>query len=169
MAKNHKNLKDVILGGQDGLVNVLGLILGVASATASSRLVIIAGIAGNIAESISMAAVAYTSLKASKSYYLAERKKEPEENKYPLKSAMVVGFSAVVGSTIPIIPFFFLDVTRSMAASVIVSIIALFGLGSARAFYSSGDWKSSGAEVAIIGILSALVGYFVGRILGVVV
>ena len=33
------NLSDVILGGQDGLVNVLGVILGVAAATHDPRIV----------------------------------------------------------------------------------------------------------------------------------
>ena len=35
-------LSDVILGGQDGLVNVLGVILGVAAATSDPHLVLVA-------------------------------------------------------------------------------------------------------------------------------
>lgn len=38
-------LSDIILGGQDGLVNVLGVILGVAAATNDSRIVLVAGLA----------------------------------------------------------------------------------------------------------------------------
>jgi len=76
-----KNLKDIILGGQDGLVNVLGVILGVAAATYQTKIIIIAGLAATFAESISMAAVAYTSTKAAKSYYLSQLKKEEDEIK----------------------------------------------------------------------------------------
>ncbi len=54
-------LSDIILGGQDGLVNVLGVILGVAAATADPHIVIVAGLAATFAESVSMGAVAYTS------------------------------------------------------------------------------------------------------------
>lgn len=54
-------VRDVILGGQDGLVNVLGLVLGMAAATGDARLVITAGLAALLAESIAMAGVAYTS------------------------------------------------------------------------------------------------------------
>jgi VIT1/CCC1 family predicted Fe2+/Mn2+ transporter len=54
-------VRDVILGGQDGLVNVLGLVLGMAVATGDSRVVITAGLAAMLAESIAMAGVAYTS------------------------------------------------------------------------------------------------------------
>jgi VIT1/CCC1 family predicted Fe2+/Mn2+ transporter len=53
-------IRDVILGGQDGLVNVLGLVLGMAVATGSSRVVVTAGLAALFAESIAMAGVAFT-------------------------------------------------------------------------------------------------------------
>ena len=69
---NRETLRDFILGGQDGLVNVLGLLLGVAAATNEKRIVLIAGIAALMAESISMGAVAYTSSKTAKEYYLSK-------------------------------------------------------------------------------------------------
>lgn len=53
-------IRDVILGGQDGLVNVLGLVLGMAVATGSSHVVVVAGLAALLAESIAMAGVAFT-------------------------------------------------------------------------------------------------------------
>lgn len=72
-------LSDVILGGQDGLVNVLGVILGVAAASGSSRLVLAAGLAATFAESISMAAVSYTSKLAQAEHYESEVSRELEE------------------------------------------------------------------------------------------
>jgi vacuolar iron transporter family protein len=69
-------LSDVILGGQDGLVNVLGVLLGVAAASASQRIVMAAGLATAFAESVSMAAVAYTSTVAQADYYRSERARE---------------------------------------------------------------------------------------------
>src|SRR3990167_7805628 len=73
------NLPEIILGGQDGLVNVLGVILGVAAATADSKIVIVAGLAATFAESISMAAVAYTSRLAEADYYQSEYEREKWE------------------------------------------------------------------------------------------
>ena len=69
-------LSDIILGGQDGLVNVLGVILGVAAATQDSYLVLVAGLAATFAESVSMAAVAYTSTLADADFYESERARE---------------------------------------------------------------------------------------------
>lgn len=80
-----QNLKDIILGGQDGLVNVLGVILGVAVATYDAKIIMVAGLAATFAESLSMAAVAYTSTKAALSYYLSKLKKEENEIKYKPK------------------------------------------------------------------------------------
>ncbi len=75
---------EIILGGQDGLVNVLGVILGVAIATSSNNVVIVAGLAAAFAESISMAAVAYTSRIAEADYYQSEYEMEMWEiEKYP--------------------------------------------------------------------------------------
>ncbi len=69
-------LADVILGGQDGLVNVLGIVLGVAAATSDQRIVLVAGLAATFAESISMAAVAYTATLAETAHFESERERE---------------------------------------------------------------------------------------------
>jgi VIT1/CCC1 family predicted Fe2+/Mn2+ transporter len=66
-------VRDVILGGQDGLVNVLGLVLGMAVATGDSRVVVTAGLAALLAESIAMAGVAYTSSGAERQLAAATR------------------------------------------------------------------------------------------------
>lgn len=75
----HFTLPEIILGGQDGLVNVLGIILGVAAATSSTHIVIVAGLAATFAESISMAAVEYTSKRAEVDYYQSEYEREKWE------------------------------------------------------------------------------------------
>lgn len=74
-----QRVSEVILGSQDGIVNVLGVVLGVASATNNSLIVLVAGLAAAFAETISMAAVAYTSVKAERDYHKAERTLEEKE------------------------------------------------------------------------------------------
>jgi len=69
-------LAEIILGGQDGLVNVLGVILGVAAATHDARIVLAAGMAATFAESVSMGAVAYTSTLANNDLYNSEKQRE---------------------------------------------------------------------------------------------
>ncbi len=212
-------LSDIILGGQDGLVNVLGVILGVAAATHDPRIVLVAGLAATFAESISMGAVAYTSTLADADFYESERKRElrhinevphleknevreiyakkgfegelldhivetiianenvwvavmmseehqlsPTDRRQAIKSALVVGLSAVVGSLVPLAPFAFLPVDPSMVVAVVITALVLFGVGAYKARSTVGHPGKSGLEMAVIGTLSALVGYVVGAL-----
>jgi predicted membrane protein (TIGR00267 family) len=75
----NNSLRDVILGGQDGLVNMLGIALGVVAAGGSTHVLVITGLAAAITESISMGAVAYTSFGSDRDFYLAERAREQNE------------------------------------------------------------------------------------------
>jgi vacuolar iron transporter family protein len=72
-------LRDVILGGQDGLVNILGIILGVIAGGGSTTVLLSAGFAAAITESISMGAVGYTSSLSQRDYYQAEQAREATE------------------------------------------------------------------------------------------
>ena len=74
--RHSKSLPDLILGGQDGIVNVLGVLLGVAAAGGGPGIVVAAGLATASAGAISMAAVAYTSALAAADVYRSERDRE---------------------------------------------------------------------------------------------
>ncbi len=71
-----EDLHDWVLGGQDGIVNLLGTMLGVAVVTRDPTILIVTGLASAAAESLSMAAVAFTSMRASQSYYESERERQ---------------------------------------------------------------------------------------------
>src|SRR5207237_4219176 len=194
-----RSLRDVILGGQDGLVNVLGLVLGVAAATAQLRIVVAAALAATFSESIAMGGVMYTSLLAERDYYLAMLAKEQQEveelpeveteevrqifrekglhgellervvkeitsdkkvwvdvmmrdelHLAPVSStgvvrrALVTGFSTLIGSLIPLIPFAFvpmfgLSVTAATIMALPLCAAVLFGVGAYKAVTLVGD------------------------------
>lgn len=212
------NLPEIILGGQDGLVNVLGVILGVAAATTNTQIIIVAGMAATFAESFSMAAVAYTSKLAEADYYQSEYEREkweienyPEGEREEIKAlyenygfkgkvleeiitrittnkdiwlrvmmeqelklglvnrreaipaAITVGFSALVGSFIPLIPFLLLPVRTAIFGAIIATSIVLFIAGYYKAKMTVGrNFIKMGLEMMIIGMLAAAVGYIVG-------
>jgi len=157
-------LKDIILGGQDGLVNILGLVLGVAAATIDARIIFIAGLAGGFAESISMAAVAFTSTQAVRDFARAHHRFSPDKPGY---SALIVGFSSLIGSLIPLLPFLFFPVTAAAITSVILCGIILFIIGYVKGKLTDGHHLKSGMELLIIGLLAAFAGYLIGHWLGV--
>ncbi len=221
-----KEISDIILGGQDGLVNVLGVVLGVASATNNPFIVLVAGLAATFAETISMAAVAYTSTKADRDYHQRERNIEKEEinavpdherqeildiyskkgfkgkllnsivevitsnkkvwvdtmmaeelnlpmkfNASPIKSAVVVFISTLIGSLLPLAPFLvaptgIISINEAIVVSLVISVTVLFTMGAAKAKLTVGNWFVSGLELATIGTVAAGTGYFIGLGLG---
>ena len=213
-------LSDIILGGQDGLVNVLGVILGIAAATGDAYIILVAGLAATFAESVSMAAVAYTSTIADADYYESEREREyrhiqevpnlereeicniyadkgfsgellerivdtvtanpdvwvavmmsdehqlqPVDRRTAFRSAIIVGIAAIVGSLIPLMPFLFVSVSTGILVSIGFSALVLFIVGAVKARMTVGHPGKSGLEMAVIGTVSALVGYAVGTLL----
>ncbi len=165
-----EKLRDFILGIQDGIVNVLGLVLGVASATYETKAVLIAGIAGLFAESISMGAVAYTSSKAARDFY-KKNKERKEANLYrnPIGIAFFVFFATILGSVVPVLPFFFIPVKIGILLSVALSGVTLFVVGAVKGNLTNGKWTKSGIEMLLVGLLSAIIGYFIGILLGIVI
>ena len=215
-------LRDVILGGQDGLVNILGIILGVIAGGGSNTVLLAAGFAAAITESISMAAVGYTSSVSQRDYYASEREIEEKETAeigampeaerqeigdiyaakgftgdlldnvvdtitanretwlatmmdeelhlQPVKSrdifrtAVVIGVATLIGHLIPLLPFLFLARTPALVLAMVLSAVALFGVGSYTAVTLVGDWRRSGLKFLAIGLGAAAIGFVVGRL-----
>jgi len=217
-------LSDFILGSQDGLVNVLGILLGLVAAsfvTAVPRpLIIIAGLSALAAESLSMGAVAYTSTYSRLRLYHAERQREQREMREvpelereevrvilrgwgydgaeledmlkrieakpkawldmmmafelnlsyippeaPRRSAVVVGSATVLGHFVPLVPFFFAEVSLVNAAIIatVLSGIMLFGIGTYEARVTTGSIWRSGLRMTAIGLASGFAGFILGN------
>jgi VIT1/CCC1 family predicted Fe2+/Mn2+ transporter len=74
-------LRASVLGANDGIVSIAGLVVGVAGATSSAQIILTAGMAGIIAGAISMAAGEYVSVSSSRDTEKALLKKEAYELK----------------------------------------------------------------------------------------
>src|ERR1700731_189900 len=222
-----RSLRDIILGGQDGLVNVVGLVLGVAAATAQLRIILAAALAATFSESIAMAGVVYTSTLAERDYYLAMLAKEQKEveevpdveteevrqifrdkglhgevlervvteitsdkkvwvetmmrdelhltavsGEGAVGRAIVTGFATLIGSVIPLVPFLFvplfgISVTAATITALPLCALVLFAVGAYKALTLVGDWRISGLQMTVIGMVSAAAGYGIGRLLHV--
>jgi predicted membrane protein (TIGR00267 family) len=88
----------------------------------------------------------------------------PPEKSKAIRSAIIVGFSALAGSVIPLLPFFFWKVGPSIWSSIIIAALTLFFVGAYKARVTIGRPFRSGLQMAAIGTLSALAGYVVGLI-----
>jgi VIT1/CCC1 family predicted Fe2+/Mn2+ transporter len=72
-------IRAAVLGANDGIVSMSGLVLGVAGATASASIILTAGVAGIIAATISMAVGEYVSVSSARDLQKALIKKEKKE------------------------------------------------------------------------------------------
>jgi len=219
-------LSDFILGSQDGLVNVLGILLGLVAASLSpgshvtSQIVIIAGLSALAAESLSMGAVAYTSTYSRLRLYGSEREREIREMREvpelereevrtilrgwgyegeeleemlrrieakpkawldlmmafelnlsyvppeaPRRSALLVGSATVLGHFVPLVPFFFtqLSLVNSAILATVFSGIMLFGIGIYEARVTAGSLWRSGLRITVIGLASGFAGLVIGH------
>jgi VIT1/CCC1 family predicted Fe2+/Mn2+ transporter len=78
-----------------------------------------------------------------------------------------VGIAAIIGSLIPLAPFFLLPVSAGIWVAVPFAALILFIVGVIKARLTVGHPGKSGLELAFIGTISALAGYLVGVILKV--
>ena len=72
-------LRAAVLGANDGIVSTASLVLGVAAAGASSKSILIAGVAGLVAGAMSMAAGEYVSVSSQADTERADLEREREE------------------------------------------------------------------------------------------
>jgi predicted membrane protein (TIGR00267 family) len=96
-----------------------------------------------------------------------EHQLQPVSRRHALRSAIIVGVAAIIGSIIPLVPFLFSPVTTAMILAIVLSAVVLFVVGAIKARMTIGHPGKSGLEMAVIGTVSALVGYAVGMFLKV--
>jgi predicted membrane protein (TIGR00267 family) len=92
---------------------------------------------------------------------------QPVDRRTALRSAIIVGIAAIVGSLIPLVPFLIVPVSIGILLSIGFSALVLFIVGAVKARMTVGHPGKSGLEMAVIGTVSALVGYAVGALLRV--
>ncbi len=156
------SLREVIMGAQDNLTNVLAVVLGVAVGSGELDAIALAGTAAGIAEAISMGGVLYTATRAERNLTdgaTGSRLKEP------LFAAVVTFLAALVAAAIPLTPFAFLPVRWAMLTAVVLSVAALFALGAWSGRITRQAWWRDGLRFVAIGGLAALAAALVGAAL----
>ncbi|MDP4200731.1 MAG: VIT1/CCC1 transporter family protein [Bacteroidota bacterium] len=82
----------------------------------------------------------------------------------PFRSLASGGFSTLIGAFIPLIPFFFFNGMTAVAASFALSLVAHFAVGAAKSIITVRSWWKSGLEMAVVGVIVAVVTYGIGRL-----
>jgi VIT1/CCC1 family predicted Fe2+/Mn2+ transporter len=167
-------LRETLMGAQDNLTNVLAVVLGVAVGSARTDLVALAGLAAALAEAISMGGVLYTATSAELDLDArAAAEAETAEVRgarrrlVPIQAAAVTFGSALLAGLIPLAPFAVLPLWPAVATSLVVSISALFLLGSWKARVTDRSWRRDGVQLVLIAGCAALAAALIGVVLRV--
>ena len=87
----------------------------------------------------------------------------------PVREAVIVFVSALVGSIVPLLAFFavpLLSIEQAMAASVAITALVLFVSGAVKTKWTAGNWWKAGLELLVIGVASGIIGFAIGVLLG---
>jgi vacuolar iron transporter family protein len=134
---NPERIRNIFLGLNDGLVEVLGAVSGFFGAFGNPVMVLMAAMTTAVAGSFSMAAGAYVALGseqeadkadlAKKEFLEGPDGRENTKDK-PVSSALVVGGSYFAGAMVPVLPVMFgaMDVFASMLmAGVVIVLVSM--------------------------------------------
>ena len=214
-------LRNLVYGFNDGLTANFGLVAGMLGAQGalglSGHAVVVAGVAGMVADALSMGASGYLAAKSEREVNEHEIAMEREENRLmpalereelallyqakglpehqahelaervmqdperalaekvreelgigeasstPMKEAWITGTATAVGALIPVAPFLLLPGASAIWTSFAISMLAHFGVGAARSFFTGRGVIRSGMDMFIVGLGVAAIGYVVGE------
>lgn len=167
-------LRAAVLGSNDGIVSIAGLVVGVAGATDSKGIILTAGVAGILAGALSMAAGEYVSVSTQRDMEkrALQEREEPTEHHHltnPWHAAFASATAFFIGSIIPLAAIMLPLGSVSILATFAAVIIALLFTG-----YMSGRLGKTNKLKAMIrvtsgGVIAMIVTFTIGNLFGVAV
>ena len=82
-----------------------------------------------------------------------------------LNQALTMGVSYIIGSIFPLIAYFFLPIRDALPISLALTVVALVAIGIIKGRLAEINLLRSALEVAVVGTVSALGGYFLGSVI----
>lgn len=162
-------VREILMGAQDNLTNVLAVMLGVAVGAGRSDLVALAGLSAAMAEAVSMGGVLYTSTRAAQRHDERVRGGPSEATGAlsPAQSGVMTFAAGLVGGLVPLAPFAVLPLQSAVVASLVISVASLFALGSWTGRISGSSWWRDGLRLVAVAGVAALAAAVVGTVLRV--
>lgn len=90
---------------------------------------------------------------------------EPVTPATAMNDALFVGFSYLIAAAIPLLPYFFITGFTAIVTSIVITCMALFGIGVLKGKFASVPFFKSGLQVLFVGAGSGIGGYFLGVLL----
>lgn len=167
-------IRNIFLGLNDGLVEMLGAVSGFFAALGNPTQVFIAGFTVAVAGAFSMAAGVYVSSGAEKEVeqtqrlkrtFLGESLGQQAHGARPLAQAFVVGIAYLLGSMVPVLPVFLGARTVLVSALAAGSVIVVVSF--VLAFLSGMNVRRRIATNVVIMALAVVITYGIGTVVKV--
>lgn len=160
-------LRAAVLGANDGIVSVAGVVMGVAGAGADETTVLLAGVAAVVAGAVSMGGGEYASVSAQRDTELAHGKSLDDTLAHPWAAAWSSLIAFTIGAVLPLLaisgpwPEIRIEVT-------VLSVVLSLGLTGYWAAYVGRSPKfRSVARNVVVSVLTMSLSYGIGALLGV--
>ena len=162
-------LRAAVLGANDGIVSIAGVVIGVASAGADKGNILLAGVAAVVAGAISMGGGEYTSVRSSRDAEIAHGKNPKNTSARPWAAAFssFVAFSA--GAVLPLLAILgpWDQYRVEVTAAAVVIALAITGFWAAKV--GNSPVGKSVLRNVLVSIVTVGLSYLIGTILGVTV
>jgi len=162
-------LRAAVLGANDGIVSVAGMVMGVAGAGANRPTVLLAGIAALVAGSISMGGGEYVSVSAQRDTEISYGRTAEEVNAQPWGAAWSSFVAFAAGAVLPLIAITGPWEAYRELATVLAVVVALSLTGWWAAWAGNSSPTKSIVRNVIISLLTMGISYAIGTLLGVTV
>jgi len=159
-------LRDLVYGANDGIITTFAVVAGVAGGALSARAVLVVGVANLVADGLSMGVGNYLGIRSHESALAARGL--PEEEARPIRHGLATFAAFVVAGAVPLLPYVLLA-GGDLAASTLLTLAALFTVGSLRSLVTVDRWWAAGLEMLGLGILVAAAAYGAGALVGAIV
>lgn len=162
-------LRAAVLGANDGIVSVAGVVMGVAAAGADSNYILIAGVAALVAGAISMGGGEYVSVSAQKDAEIAHGRAPHEVTAHPWAAAISSLIAFTAGAILPLVAITgpWINIRIELTVASVLVALAITGYWAAWAGRTP-ILKSVVRNVAISALTMGF-SYAIGALLGVAI
>jgi len=155
-------IRDLIYGANDGIITTFAVVAGVTGGALSSRAVVIIGVANLVADGLSMGVGNYLSIRSHESARAAQDLAEEEAS--PARHGLATFLAFVLAGAVPLLPYAIPHFDNRVTLSVMLTLTALFGIGSLRSLVTIDRWWTAGVEMLGLGALVAVAAYASGAL-----
>jgi VIT1/CCC1 family predicted Fe2+/Mn2+ transporter len=158
-------IRDLVYGANDGIITTFAVVAGVAGGALSTRAVLIVGAANLLADGLSMGVGNYLGIRAEEGSRALQGLPEAEAS--PVKHGLATFLAFVAAGAVPLAPYFTgSGVASRLSISIVLTLVALFGVGATRSIFSEDSWWKTGLEMLTLGVIVAVVAFAAGAIAG---